>query len=149
MSDLDRDITILALTAYAEASSEGVDGIRAQVHSVVNRFNVKRWYSRKTIAGTCLLQYSYSALNTTDPNRVRAAETPASDPVMATCFSEAANAISGITKDTTGGATHYYREGTKEPDWVSGINSVTKEQVAPPAAFTVKIGKHLFYKDVT
>lgn len=148
MNDLDRDTVILTLVAYAEARSEGRDGIRGQVHSVVNRHNAGKWYSRKTIAGCCMLAYAYSAENTSDPNREIAAECPQTDPIMMMCADEAAAAIDGRSLDPTGGATHYYREGTPEPDWVSGIDKKSGERKAPPATFTVKINHHLFYKDV-
>lgn len=148
MTDLDRDTIILALTAYAEASSEGQDGIRAQVHSVVNRHAIGRWYSRKTLAGTCLLAFAYSAFNTSDPNRERAAETPTDDPIMHICLKEAALAIQKTTIDPTSGSTHYYAAGTPEPGWVRGVDKDGK-QVAEPAIYTTRIGKHLFYRGVT
>lgn len=147
MTDLDRDILYLGEVAYAEASSEGRDGVRAQVHSVVNRHLVNKWYSRKTIAGTLMLAFSYSAENTSDPNRVRAAETPMSDPIMQMCMEEAAAAIAGSTPDPTNGATHYYAAGTPEPGWVKGVNA-QGTRVAMPATFCVQIGKHLFYSGV-
>lgn len=146
ITDLDRDTIILALTAYAEARSEGQDGIRAQVHSVINRHAVGRWYSRKTVAGTCLLGYAYSAMNTTDGNREAAAEVPMDDPWMTVCVAETQAAIAGTTDDPTQGATHYYRQGTPEPDWVSGVKNGV--QVAAGAIFTVQIGRHLFYRGV-
>lgn len=148
MNDLDRDIFHVGENAYAEASSEGRAGIRAQVHSVVNRHAAGRWYSRKTLAGTVMAAFAYSAQNTTDSNRVRAAECPMSDPIMQMCMEEAAAAIAGSTPDPTGGATHYYAAGTTEPSWVQGHNQ-DGERVAPPATFCGQIGKHLFYKDVT
>jgi hypothetical protein len=148
MTDADRDILILATTAFAEASSEGPAGIRAQVHSVVNRHATGLWYAGKTLAACCLLPYAYSAWNTADHNRVRALETATSDPVMATCLDEAALAISGKSLDPTDGATHYYVQGTTEPDWVSGIDHKTGAAVAPPAVFTCQIGRHLYYKGV-
>lgn len=148
MTDADRDLLIIGMTAFDEASDQGQSGIRGQVHSVINRHAAGKWYSRKTLAGTCLLAYAYSALNTADPNRERGAETSMDDPVYQLCMAEAAMAIAGTTDDPTLGATHYYRAGTPEPSWVTGLNAAGV-QVAPPATFTVQIKDHLFFKDVT
>jgi spore germination cell wall hydrolase CwlJ-like protein len=91
--------------------------------------------------------YSFSMWNDTDKNGVRACETPMDNEVMAVCLKEVAAAIAGDTQDPTGGATHYYVAGTKEPGWVTGRNA-KGESVAPPATYTTRIGAHLFYKDV-
>ncbi len=147
-SDLDRDTIFLAEVAYAEASDQGQDGIRAQIWSVINRHNAGKWYSRKTLAGCVMLAYAYSAMNTEDKNRVRAVETTLMDPFMAICLFEAAAAIAGTSQDPTGGGTHYYRQGTPEPSWVSGKNA-NGAQVATPAIFTVAVKDHLFFKGVT
>jgi len=139
MTDADRDQLIIALTAFEEASDQGQDGIRAQIHSVVNRHAAGKWYSRKTLSGTCLLAYAYSAWNTTDQNRERAVETPMSDVVMETCMTEALWAMSGVSKDPTDGATHYFVAGTPAPSW---------SDPATGSVFTVQIGQHRFYKSV-
>lgn len=144
----DRDLLLVGLTAFGEASDQGRDGIRAQVHSVVNRQRAGRWYSRKTLAACVMLGYAYSVWNDNDKNAARICEADMSDPVMVMCMEEAAAAIAGTTQDPTGGATHYYVAGTKEPSWVTGRNA-KGEQVAPPATYTVRVGAHLFYKDVT
>ncbi len=148
MTDQDRDILFVAITAYAEARSEGRDGIRWQVHSVVNRHATGRWYAGKTLAGTCVLGYAYSAWNTTDRNHVIACETPVDDPVLAICLEEATAAVTGTTDDPTSAATHYYVSGSPVPDWVSGINSKNGAVAAPPAVFCGQQGKHLFYRGV-
>lgn len=144
----DRDRIVVAMNAYAEARGEGRDGIRAQIHSVINRHAVGKWYSRKTLAGTCLLAYAYSAQNTDDPNRLAAAEADENDAVWQVCLDEAASAIAGVTQDPTQGATHYYAAGTPEPHWVRGVDPKTGAQVAQPALYCCRIGKHLFYRGV-
>lgn len=155
MTDLDRDLFVVGVNAFDEASDQGLPGIRAQIHSVINRHNAKdasgkaRWYARATLAGTVTAPYAYSAQNTLDPNRERGMETPMDNAIMQMCLSEAKQAIAGYTADPTAGATHYYAEGTPEPSWVKGIDPKSGTSVAPPASFCCKIGKHLFYKDVT
>lgn len=136
----ERDILIMTMTAWDEARGEGQDGIRAQVHSVINRFQAGRWYSRKTLAATCLLGYAYSAWNSNDPNRVASAEVPMDEPLMALCRAEVTAAVSRETQDPTNGATHYYA--------VSMATPPTWADPATGSKFTVQIGKHMFYKDV-
>lgn len=146
MTDLDRDALILAITAFAESRGEGQIGIRAQIHSVINRHAAGKWYSRKTLAGTCFLSYAYSAYNEGDPNAVLAAETPVADPIMALCIKEAYDAMSGDSVDPTRGATHYHSDNIPLPNWVTGIKNGVR--VSPPAEYTCKIGHHLFYRGV-
>lgn len=140
------DISIMVLNAWAEARGEGRDGIRAQVHSVINRHKAGKWYSRKTLAACCLAPYAYSCWTAADQNDTLAAEAPADDPEMIICGEEVEDALNGNTIDPTDGATHYYASGTPAPSWVSGI--VNGEQKAPPAIFCKKIGRHIFYRGV-
>lgn len=147
MTDLDRDILIAAMTVWQEARGEGPDGIRAVAHAIMNRHEAGKWYSRKTIAGTCLLAYAFSGWMTTDSNHEASAEVPMVDPIMTLCVDEVSNAVGGLTKDPTGGATHYFAAGTPEPLWVSGRNA-NGAQVTEPATYLTRIGKHLFYKNV-
>lgn len=148
MNNRDRDIFFVGFVAYAEASDQGQMGIRAQCHSVVNRFKEKDWDARKTISATLFVPYAYSALNTEEPNRIRAATVDMDDPIMKLCMLEAKNAVEGISEDPTGGATHYYSPKVMKtpPNWVTGVRK--GKQVAPPATFTVQIGDHRFYKEV-
>ena len=144
MTDADRDLLVVAMVAFDEASNQGTAGIRAVCHCIVNRHRAGRWYSRKTLAGTCFLSYQFSSLNDADPNRERGVETSVSDPIYFECLGEADAAINGTSIDPTGGATHYYVQGTTEPTWVSGNPS----KGVPPATFLCQIGVELFYNNV-
>ena len=131
MTEADRDLMMLVLVAFAEASDQGQDGIRAQIHSALNRHRSKRWYSGRTLAETLMMPYAYSAMNTDDPNRRRCMREAFDSPAMQLCQGEAVAALGGATEDPTGGATHYYVQGTREPDWVSGAGR------APPATASI------------
>ncbi len=146
MNSADRDRFFLAFVAYAEARNQGQEGIRAQIHSVLNRHKEGDWDAGKTISATLFKPYAYSAMNSKDPNRVAAACVDMDDFMWQLCMAEAEAALLGTSNDPTDGATHYYLGGTEEPDWVTGI--VKGVQVAPPAVFCKQIGKHLFYKSV-
>lgn len=145
MNNMQRDIFMLAMVGYAEASDQGQAGLRAQMHSAVNRHHAvdehgkPRWYTRKTIAATLLVPFAYSAENTKDPNRVRAMETDMDDVIMQVCFSEALLAVSGTSPDPTDGATHYYAVGSEPPDWAEPDTG---------AIYTCQVGAHKFYKNV-
>lgn len=142
----DRDVFMLALCAYAEASDQGQVGIRAQIHSVINRHQMRAWYSGKTIASTIMQPYAYSAMNSKDTNRIRALECDMEEFTWQLCVAEAQEAIDGASDDPTNGATHYYKQGTPTPNWVTGVRD--GRQVAAPAIFTGQIKDHRFYKGV-
>ena len=57
MTAADRDKIVLLITALAEARGEGAMGLRAQIHSVLNRHAAGKWYSRKNLAACCLAPY--------------------------------------------------------------------------------------------
>lgn len=141
MTDMDRDILFVGTTAFCEASGEGPEGIRAVVWSIINRHHAARWYSAATLAACCLVASAYSSWNTGDPNRRRALETSMTNEVMALCIEEARAAISGETQDPTEGATHYLNPDavTVMPPWTLASSGAIQ---------TVKIGKHLFFKNV-
>jgi N-acetylmuramoyl-L-alanine amidase len=147
MTDADRDLLMLALLAYAEARSEGQDGIRAQIHSTLNRHRARKWFSGATLAETIMMPYAYSAMNTDDPNRRAAMRDAMAGQLMTLCMGEAVAALAAATEDPTGGATHYYADGTREPTWVSGIRS-DGTRAAPAATFCKQIGRHRFYTGV-
>ena len=146
MNNQDRDRFLLAFVAYAEARNQGQEGIRGQIHSVLNRFREKDWDAGKTVAATLFKPYAYSALNSKDPNRVAAATVDMEDFTWLLCMAEADAALLGTSDDPTDGATHYYVSGSPEPDWVSGVRG--GRQVAAPAIFCKRIKDHLFYRGV-
>lgn len=148
MDVVERDRFIVGVTVFCEASNQGRAGIRATGHSIVNRHRAGKWFSGATLAACCLQPYAYTSWNSNDPNRVRGLSINPQDPVMVMCLEETRAAMDGETEDTTLGATHYYRAGTVEPDWVSGVDKKTGVRVAPPAEFTVQINDHRFYKGV-
>ncbi len=141
MTDEDRDLLIVAITAFCEASGEGQDGIRAVCWAIVNRHNAGKWFSAKTLAACCLLPSQFSSWNTNDPNRRRAFETPSDNPIMAMCLQESADAISGASTDPTDGATHYFapRSVSAPPAWTAATSG---------AILTAEIGNHRFYRGV-
>lgn len=146
MTDHDRDVFILAVTAVCEASNQGDDGLIGVTWSIINRFNEHQWDAGKTIAATCLKPWAYSSWNTEDPNRVRVLSMGVADPIFHRCLEIASAILEGTLPDPTDGATHYYSVKIDEPNWVSGLKNGVR--VAPAATFTVQIKDHRFYKAV-
>lgn len=89
-------------------------------------------------AGVCQAQYQFSCWNKNDPNYPFLS---GAKPIPAGQFAKAQRAadqvIAGAVPDPTGGATHYYATTMpKAPAW------------AAKARQTVRVGQHLFFKDV-
>lgn len=127
------DEEIADMTIFMEASGEPPEGRRAVAWVIVNRLNSGRYGA--SLAAVCLHPFQFSCWNTSDPNRLRIAKTPESDPVLLDCALALQQAQAGGT-DPTDGATLYYSDSmTTPPDWASA------------AIFTVKIGSQLFYRE--
>lgn len=130
---LDREIC--AATAFMEASNQGADGRRAVIHVLLNRASLSPKYGNSP-ADCALHPFQFSCWNTTDPNRHRLAVTTDGDPIWLDCLAAFDEIMDGENPDQTQGATHYFADSIAAPAW------------AQSATFTVKIGNHLFYKDV-
>lgn len=131
----ENDILTLARTLWAEARGEDDEGMTAVCCVVINRFNSKKWFAGKTIASTCKKPYQFSCWNKNDPQCARLPkltyiELKREIEIMTKVFS-------GVYKDITGGATHYYNpRACKKPKWAIGKIPCYKH------------GNHLFFKDI-
>ncbi len=134
MNNFDQEI--MARTAIGEARGEMVEGMQAVMWTGVNRFTAKKWFSMSSIAGTFLYPKQYDCWMPHDPNYGLITSMDESIPLLETALNWAGGVIKGIIPDPTLGATHYYANSIPAPNWVE------------KATFTVKIGRHLFYKNV-
>lgn len=130
---LDREIC--AATAFMESSDQGPEGRRAVIHVLFNRAALSPKYGRNP-ADCALRAFQFSSWNTNDSNRHRFAIAADSDPIWLDCLVAFDEVMDGENSDETQGATHYYADSLSAPDWTQN------------ATFTVKIGNHLFFKDV-
>lgn len=139
-----READILARTMYGEARGEGVRGLEAVAHVVLNRVDARSWWGRDVVA-VCLKPWQFSCWNAADPNRRKLLALSAADPVYARAFDTAARLLelqdrdhdTRVRNDPTGGATHYYGPAlVKRPAWAAG---------RVPCA---RIGGHDFFRDV-
>lgn len=140
MTATERDRDILARTLWGEARGEGLVGQIAVAWTIRNRVNdgkAKSWWG-EGYAGVCQAQYQFSCWNKNDPNYPFLS---GAKPIPAGQFAQALRTadqvIAGSAPDPTGGATHYYATTMpKAPAW------------AAKAKQTVRIGQHVFFKDV-
>jgi N-acetylmuramoyl-L-alanine amidase len=140
MTATDKDLDILARTLWGEARGETMAGMIAVAWTIRNRVNdgkTKSWWG-EGYAGVCQAPYQFSCWNKNDPNCpfLSGAKTiPVGE--MAKAVMAATAVIDGAQPDPTGGATHYYATTMpKPPGW------------AAKATRTLKLGNHVFFKDV-
>lgn len=140
----EKDIDVLAKTCWAEARGEGLNGMVAVGWTIRNRVDMDLHHDGKPdwwgegYEGVCKAPWQFSCWNKGDPNYPYLVGTKEIPPGQLQLAREAAIAvIYGQIPDPTGGATHYYSTSMpKPPAW------------APLAKRTVKIGRHVFFKDV-
>lgn len=138
VTDKDRDI--LARTLWGEARGESLAGQIAVAWTIRNRVSdgkAKSWWG-EGYTGVCQAPYQFSCWNKNDSNF---AYLSGVKPIPFREFAQsqiaADQVIAGKVSDPTGGATHYYATTmAKSPDW------------AAKAKQTLKLGHHVFFKDV-
>jgi len=131
----ENDVDIMARTIYGEARGESETGKIAVGWVIRNRVAANTWYG-KTIEDVCLKPFQFSCWNPGEPSRVKLTSVARTDRVFVKCVDAAIKVISSEVPDPTEGATHYYANYIRAPAWTRG------------ATFTVRIGVHLFYKNV-
>ena len=140
MTATDKDRDILARTLWGEARGESMAGMIAVAWTIRNRVNdgkTKSWWG-EGYAGVCQAKYQFSCWNKNDPNYpYLSGAKPIPVGEMAKAVMAATAVINGAQPDPTGGATHYYATTMpKAPGW------------AAKATRTLKLGHHLFFRDV-
>ncbi|WP_426117292.1 cell wall hydrolase [Pseudomonas sp. DSP3-2-2] len=140
MTATDKDRDILARTLWGEARGESMAGMIAVAWTIRNRVNdgkTKSWWG-EGYAGVCQAKYQFSCWNKNDPNYpFLSGAKPIPVGEMAKAVMAATAVIDGAQPDPTGGATHYYATTMpKAPGW------------AAKAMRTLKLGNHVFFKDV-
>jgi spore germination cell wall hydrolase CwlJ-like protein len=138
VTDTDRDI--LARTLWGEARGETIAGQVAVAWTIRNRVNdgkAKSWWGEGYV-GVCQKPYQFSCWNKTDPNYqflIGLKQIPFRELAQARIAAD--QLIDGKVSDPTCGATHYYAISMKAaPTW------------AAKARQTLKLGGHVFFKDV-
>lgn len=104
------DDTLAALTLWMEARGEGWTGLVAVAEVIRTRMRT-RYMSDGTVAGTVLKNRQFSCWDSADPQRIRAVQLDADDPVYQRCLEAWQTACEGMT-DYSHGADHYYNPAT-------------------------------------
>ena len=135
-----KDRDVLARTLWGEARGESLTGQIAVAWTIQNRVNdgnTKSWWG-EGYAGVCQKPYQFSCWNKNDPNYAYlsgAKQIPFLELAQARIAAD--RVIDGKVPDPTGGATHYYATTMRAaPAW------------AAKAQQTLKLGHHIFFKDV-
>ncbi|NUT85300.1 cell wall hydrolase [Pseudomonas corrugata] len=140
MTVFETDREVLALTLWGEARGEGFAGQVAVAWTIRNRVEdgkAKSWWGEGYI-GVCLKPYQFSCWNKNDPNYpFLSGAKPIPPEQFAQALRVADRVISSTGPDITRGATHYHAiTMLKPPAW------------AAKATQTLRLGNHLFFKDV-
>jgi len=114
------DLDTLARTLYGEAEAHDAADAIAISHVVANRVAYPNWPN--SVAAVCMQPWQFSCWNAGNPRREKLISTLRRDsPWLDECYKIAANALSGMSKDPTNGATHYYASYLKAaPKWAKG-----------------------------
>jgi spore germination cell wall hydrolase CwlJ-like protein len=140
MTVTEKDRDVLARTLWGEARGEGAAGQVAVAWTIRNRVfdgKKKSWWG-EGYAGVCQKAWQFSCWNTNDPNYPYlsgAKQIPFRELAQARIAAD--QVIDGKQPDPTDGATHYYAATMpKAPGW------------AAKAKLTMKLGHHVFFRDV-
>ena len=132
------DVHLLAATAWAEARSEGEEGMRAVAHVIVNRLGDRFGDDLQTVIRA---PKQFSAWNIGDPNRAlaqnpeRYATGGADKETWEVAQEVAQQVLAGQSADPTNGALFYHTLAVR-PAW-------DRYAVGP-----LVIGSHIFFRDV-
>ncbi|GLI35430.1 cell wall hydrolase [Desulforhabdus amnigena] len=134
------DAELLARCIYGEARGEGLNGMIAVGHVVMNRYDAGGRYG-VGLKGVILKPRQFSCFNSDDPNFKQITQREMVGDLISVCRS-VADLLLEMTpgarrkEDPTHGATHYHAASIR-PYWAGSSNMT----------FCVKIGNHLFWKE--
>ena len=138
---------LLALLAYGEAASDGVEGMMAVLNTVRNRATQPSAYADSSIPAdvyvqVALKQKQYSSFNLNDSVRATLLKFAgnwdayyASNPTLQSAYDLAGMLLNGTLADNTGGATHFFAPAgvSQTPSWAASMDYIGQ------------IGTQLFY----
>lgn len=134
LTDREKQIDIMARTAWGEARGENIKGMQAVLNVIMNRAKIGGWYGL-TPAEVCLKDKQFSCWNKTDPNYQKIVNVTTSDTDFANAVDLATMAYDKQLPDITNGATNYLALNSlsSTPAWAGKM-----QQVAV-------VGNHTFY----
>lgn len=128
----DEDFTLAAITIWREAAGEGIEGMRAVLHVILNRTKDSRW--GLTVMETCTQPWQFSCFNAKDP--IVGKWPRRTNPREWQAWRDALLLCNNPGEDPTFGSNHYYN-----PKAV-----VSKPKWATNETFMLQIGRHRFHR---
>jgi len=132
----DEELHVLAKTIYGEARGEPKIGQEAVGFVVLNRIDARSWWG-SDIIGVCKYPWQFSCWNRNDPNASILNSMSGSDQRLLPFLDVARRVLTNQATNPIGKATHYYADYIATPSW------------APTGTFVTKIGRHLFFANVS
>lgn len=133
-----KELNLLAYTLLGEAAGEGREGMEAVMWTIRNRAESGRYPDNPAAVATQKDSrgvHQYSAWNTKKSGgNAPKSRFSTSSPEFKEALEVAQRVMAGEVQDPTGGATHFYAEGSPKPNWFE----------AEGPAGEVKIGNHRF-----
>lgn len=120
------------LTVWQEARGESYIG-KVGVAEVILKRTRDKYCSDGTVASTVLWPKQFSGWNSTDPNRIKAAQLRYNTKGVQECMDAWQEAKQG--SQITKGAYHYYNPKVCDPVWAKGMEEVAR------------LGNHVFVKE--
>jgi N-acetylmuramoyl-L-alanine amidase len=136
------DVRNLALCAWKEARGEGIGGVYAVMHVICNRVNSPGF--PKTVHDVIYQKNAFTSMSVPSDPEFNL-EPPDTDPVWRAALADAPSVLGG-DDDPTLGARYYANLKNVTSGWFTRTISGPDGAGTPEHPFTVKIGKHSFYK---
>jgi len=135
----DNDVHSLALVGWKEARGEGITGIRAVMHVVLNRVGAVGF--AHTLHDVIYGKNQFTSMSVPSDPEFNLSPQP-SDVLFAGCISLAKAILSGTDADCTNGAHYYANLKTATSGWF--YNHIVNDHIGHPQ--TAVIGHHTFFK---
>ena len=131
------ELDVMARTVWGEARGEGINGMQAVAHVILNRVKLGQargqyWWG-ESIIEVCQKPYQFSCWNKDDPNYRELISVRDQDPIFMAAKRTCTRVLLGFLPDITKGADHYHARNIL-PHWARGQGA------------TARIGNHIFYK---
>ena len=147
------DLHAMALTLWAEARGEGVNGMAEVAGVIIVRFNNPGWWTRDrgddipddTIEAACRDPWQFSCWNKNDPNLPKMLAMGINHPELVNAKRVAQDVLAGhrVPHSLVEGCDHYHALGWS-PDWLN-IRDKDKNIVGRRVPVFIE-GRHAFYK---
>lgn len=138
------ELQVMARTLWGEARGDGLEGIEAVAHVIINRFHARKWFTGyrfvnavkiADIKQTCLKKAQFSCWNKNDINFPKIMKLNTENKEFRICLNVAARALGGDFYDFTNNATFYHTRNIR-PSWALHHSPCYETK------------HHLFYNDI-